>query len=160
MPPISEITWSVDENGMFAAGPGNSVEMLTAPANPGAGVLLTGPSTAANNYTLTAGFFNSGGGSFTIGYFPAVGIGSLTPLLLNGFTISAMADSVSGGGSSFALVVDGIAAQSMFSTITINGVTYNSSVAIFSHPAGTFTQWAWIPANGLADGGIYNVLIT
>lgn len=94
------------------------------------------------------------GGSLVIGPF-----GSMSPNSDARYNIRQCYEQ---SGSVLVLCLNGLLAQSAFTTINVNGVSFASSGAFsYSQPASTpqVTQWKWVSSLGLSGGNTYNVFI-
>lgn len=115
---------------------------------------------AIGQYILTAGYHDGLPTLEIYGYDPANGIGSITPTTFNGSTIRFLSASnlISFALQETTIAINGIADQSFFTSITLNGNTYLSSAASYTQGA-LFASWTW---SGLAvdQVGAYPLTIT
>lgn len=107
----------------------------------------------------------AGSGVGQIGYNGPSVVGSKIPAAvvgigegsINGAAVRVIQDQTIAGV--FQVVLAGTLAQSHFTSITINGVTKQTSTASFSTPSGN-SQWDFAGAIvGLVDGTTYNVTV-
>lgn len=157
--PITEITWSADEGGMFSSGPGGIGAISITDAAAGAGVLAiseTAVVVGGTVITLTAGQFLTQVGFRDIALFGSFPIGSVNPSILNGVTIWGIIEQSADNTVNFYL--EGHRAQSFFTSMTLNGTLFATNVATWSQggPPNN-TVWRWTGITGIVDTGVYPI---
>lgn len=152
MPPISDIIWTADDSPLGIAQP-----LGIAPAVAGQSAMLIsfGTDPSSDFSLITAGIPDETG---FIGFLSGLG-GSITPTELNGQTLLAMGDLVSGAPPVFTLGISGLLDQDFFTTITINSNMLATASASYMQLGGN-TQWTWNGLVGLSVGINYPVSFT
>lgn len=162
--PLTDLYWSVDEFGAWDGGagsgraPGSAAALgyadralLATLAPAGAGVILmsqvsTAPGAAVSLSLTSAHLDGDTWGVYGDGAHGFQAPSTVSPTTINGEDIY---DLISGNNSDFAtgfwVRLYGTLAQSLFTSITVNGVTYTTASATFS--AGATTSWKWGGAN-------------
>jgi hypothetical protein len=112
-------------------------------------------------YALHAVYWDSGFGSAGIGFHSYWGAGSIAPSSLNGVPFINLTDITFGtDAGKMSMAISGDGAPSAFASITLNGVTFNSSAAAYYNSPGIVTSWTWSMLAGLVNGGDYTALIS
>ncbi len=103
----------------------------------------------------------AGSSGFYVGYLPFIPIGSLSPVGadINGAPVYQVTDFNSGGGT-FTVVLLGVYAIGFFTSITVNGSTFNTASCICVND-GTYTTYQWNGSvSGMSSGNTYTVTHT
>jgi hypothetical protein len=123
------------------------------------GVLTAMIGAGSKTLSITAG--SNGTTPPTVGFNPAIGLGSINPsgATINGATVTIIQDQ--GPGDFFSVQLNGVLPQNHFASMMINGaVRATASVSSFNTSGGV-SSWQWNGARvGLAGGTTYPVSYT
>lgn len=120
--------------------------------------VVAGPLAPAGvDFVLTAGNVLSPSGSpsapylgFATTFFTGQTLGALSPSSYLGQTVTDLLVQHSGGGGDHVRVtINGLLAQTFFTTLIVNGVSYPSASAIYSQFGGV-TIWRWTVGGGFS----------
>lgn len=159
MPPLSDILFGGEE------GPGSGLAAAFAaqPVASGGSLISFGTPAPAppTPYTLTAGTFNIGPSDDFYGLDVSIAMGSISPTDLDGEQITSIISHLPANplNNEFIVTIGAIVAQSFFSTITVNGQTFDTSTATFATGGGA-SGWVWHGIAPFSATGNYAVDFT
>lgn len=167
MPPLTDIVFSVDDLGAWGAG-GAARQPTSANSIGYGGQALKVEYTASLNHAMLTSTTLTGGTAFSLDaavidggvfgelYQPPFNIfGSITPSSLGGLVVEGLYVDTTGfpGTDGLTFILTGAAAQSIFTTLTVNGVDFTSASAAYT--AGASTTWFWPGSHPFAGTGTY-----
>lgn len=146
-------------NGAASGGGSTAKPVLAQIAAAGRGVASItitsggGSVTPSTPFSLTAVLIDAG--VFGMLFEPPFNIfGSINPASFSGFLIEGLyVDTTGAGTDGLTFILMGVAAQTLFTTLTVNGVPFTSASATFT--PGASTTWFWPLSHPFASAGVF-----